>query len=539
MYPVTPEVLDLLSKNYRQTVEITFYGLGETFTITEKDILIGGLVIDRTSVSSSKIEIGSAVSSELSLKLQNEDGRFDNVKFEGAELYVRLGVKKYDARRWEKATTQYIPLGYFTVDEPLRPLATLDISALDRMVLFDKPVDWSLFSFPMSLSDLLMYTCFNCNVSFNINDILYRPNHDYVIQKAPTDETTYRRIIQWIAELTATCAFIDWDGRLRFKWYEPTDIKITPAQRFSSDIFENDITISGIQIVDADSNIYLSGDDGYAFKIEGNSLIQGDCQNICDSIYNAIGGFTYRPYEATTKPMPYLFPMDMIEFVDKVGISHNTIVTNATFTMNGNTVIKGQGETQTFNSYATANYLTKHEQLIIDTIKKELNETLNGRVQSVLAFNELITNSLGVYSTVLEQPDGSFKFYLHDMRLLEESNTIYTATANGFAFTNSGWNNGEPVWEYGIEKNGNVILNKVNATGIEVSNPVSKYSSQITPGAFKVLFGAMQVLNINGDESKFTKVNSDQYECGAVRLLPHYENGVLTGSNLIFITDEE
>ena len=52
----------------------------------------------------------------------------------------------------------------------------------------------------------------------------------------------------------------------------------------------------------------------------------------------------YRPYECTTKPMPQVFPMDMVEYADKDGILHNTIVTNVTFVLNGNTSIQGQGE---------------------------------------------------------------------------------------------------------------------------------------------------------------------------------------------------
>ena len=393
-----------------------------------------------------------------------------------------------------------------------------------------------MFTFPISVKDLLSQTCLICNVPLG-TDISDRPNFDYVVQEAPTDETTYRQIVQWVAELTATCAFIDWEGRLSLSWYKPTTARISPSERYSSDMLENDIVISGVEVVDDDSNVFLIGDDAYAFRIEGNSLIQHDHQAVCEAIYGEVGGFTYRPYECVARPMPYLFPMDMVEYVDKDGITHNTIVTNTTFTMNGGTAIKGQGETETDNGYATANPLTKRESLIINTIKKALNDTLNSSVQSLLAFNELITNSLGVYSTVVPMPDGSKKYYMHDAPTLEASSTIYTQNAGGFAFTNSGWNGGNPVWESGFSKDGNVIAKKVNAYGIEVSDPSTKYSSHITPGVFSVWYGAMQILTVNGDESIFTKVKSEQVECGKVRLLPHREDGVLLGSNLIFIDD--
>ena len=531
MFPISKEAFDLFSKNCRQTAEIIFYGTEQNFTLTESNIMVGGLTVDRYSVSSSKIELGSACAAELALTLDNRGGQFQGFRFEGTELFVRIGA--YDS---ENNTTHYIPLGYFTVDEPARALQTISLSALDRMVLFDKPVDWSLFTFPIAIKDILTQTCLICNVPLG-TDISDRPNFDYVVQEAPTDEITYRQIVQWVAELTASCAFMDWEGKLSLSWYKPTTARISPSERYSSDMLENDIVISGVEVVDADSNVFLTGDDGYAFRIEGNSLIQHDYQAVCEAIYGEVGGFTYRPYECVARPMPYLYPLDMIEYIDKDGISHNTIVTNTTFTLNGATAVKGQGETETDKGYATANPLTKKESLIINTIKKALNETLNSSVQSVLAFNELIAHSLGVYSTVVTLPDGSKKFYMHDNPTLETSSTIYTQNAGGFAYTNSGWNGGNPVWESGFSKDGNIIAKKVNAYGIEVSDPSSKNSSKITPGVFSVWYGAMEVLTINGDETYIPKLRTDQAECGKVRLVPHRVDGVVVGSNLIFIDD--
>lgn len=537
MYPISTEALELFNKGYRQTVEIIFYGVDDTFTITERDIRLGGLTVDRCSVSGSKIELGSASAAELSLNLNNSSGKFNDVKFEGAELFVRIAVTKHDALNAGDSTTHFVPVGYFIIDEPYRKLTTIPISALDRMVLFDKKVDWSLFTFPITVKNLLSQTCDICNVQLG-TDISDRPNSDYLIKKAPTDETTYRQVIQWVAELTATCGFMDWEGKLCLTWYTPSTAKISPSERYSSDMLENDIVISGIEVVDEDSSVYLTGDDSYVFRIEGNSLIQDSHQEISNAIYQEIGGFSYRPYECVGKPMPYLFPMDIIEFVDKDGVSHDTIVTNVTFTLNGQTGVMGQGETETNNGYAKTNPLTKRESLIIKTIQKALNETLNSSVQSVLAFNELITNSLGVYSTVLTMEDGSKKYYMHDAPTLEGSTYISTRNAGGFAFTNTGWNNGNPIWESGFTKDGNVIAKKVNAYGIEVSDPSTKYSSQITPGVFAVWYGAMQILTVNGDESIFTKVKiKDQAECGKTRMLPHYEDDVLIGTNIVFIDD--
>lgn len=533
MFPITDETRSLFLQNYRQTAEIQVHTADETFVLTDKDIALGGFTFDRASVTGSKIELGAAVASELSLELNNSDGRFDGIRFEGAELFAHIAVREND-----DAPMHPVTVGYFTVDAPARALATVSLSAFDRMVLFDKEVDWTLFMFPLTVKKLLEDTCKICNVPLK-TDIGGKPNFNYPIQHAPSADTTYRQIIQWIAELTATCAFINWEGSLCLQWYVPTGETITPAERYSSDMLENDIVISGVEIVDSDGNVYLSGDDAYAFKIEGNALVQGDYQSVCEAVYQDVGGFTYRPYECTAKSMPYLFPLDMLTYVDKNGVSHETIVTNITFTLNGGTEVQGQGETETQNGYASANPLTKRESVIINSIKQSLNETMNSSLQSVIEFNKTIANSLGVHTSTETMPDGSVKYYMHDKPTLAESKTIYTYTADGFAVTNSGWNNGKPNWIGGFTKDSNLIVKKINAYGIEVSDPNTKYVSHITPGAFSVWYGAMQILTINGDESIFTKVKSNQIECGRIRLLPHIKDGVLLGSNLVFLDNVE
>ena len=143
MYALSNEVINLFKKHYRQVIRATFKGKYETFVIDESEIIQGGLTTDRYSVSGTKLELGSAIAAELTMKLKNYDGKYDETVFEGAELFVEVGIKKWDAHRWEKAEVQYIPCGYYIIDTPPRTLSTISISALDRMVLFDKAVDWS------------------------------------------------------------------------------------------------------------------------------------------------------------------------------------------------------------------------------------------------------------------------------------------------------------------------------------------------------------------------------------------------------------
>lgn len=527
LYPIHQNVLDLFLSSTRQLARISAFGQDETFEITEKDIISGGLTIDRYCVSGNKIEVGTAIASEMTLELLNSDGQFDDIRFEGTEMYVEIGVE--DTAHGDEAagTVYYIPMGYFTVDNIPRKLDTLSITALDRMVRFDKRVE--NLSLPTDIKGIIQQSADMCNVTIETN-LLSLTNCDYEVIHYP-EVDTYRQLIQWCAEITGTCAYIDWEGKLRFEWYTDTDVTITPSERFSSDIQENEITVTGVVIKQGD-NEYLFGTTDYAIVIEGNELIHSD---ISDSIDVLI---SYTPYSCSVLPFIHLYPLDKIVFKDKDGIDHNTIITNFTYTMNGDVSIEAKGETLTKEGYATANSLRQREQAVISTIENIINEKMNDRVQSVVSLNEAIAGSLGLYMTEIET-DGAVKYYFHTNPTLQDSkdgDVIYTVTGGGFAVSTTGWNDGSPIWETGFTKEGNAVFNFVSAHGIEVADINTEYRATITPEAFEIWYRGMQMISANADESRFTKIKVDTYaEAGRVRIIPHIKDGVEIGTNIVFL----
>lgn len=462
MYKVSQEVKNLFNKNYIQVADITVNGVNESFSVAENEIVQGSLSIDRYSVSNSKIEVGSAVAAELTLKLKNDDGKYDNTVFEGAEVFVKIGIKKWDAHRWENAVIHWIPCGYFTIDEPPRALSTITISALDRMILFDKTVDISKLSFPMTVADLLNKICTICGVTL-ATDITRLPNKDYQITAYPEgQDLTYRTLLQWCAALTGTCAFMNYDGNLELKWYEQTDLTISPSERYNSDMQENDVTITGIYFKDAANTEYIAGTDDYCLDLSSNGLLQDNVQVVLDTLYVSLKGFSYRPYTATVKSAPYIYPMDMIHYEDAKGEVHDTIITNVTFGMNLSTSIAGKGETTQKQKYSQSGGLTKQQATILEKLRKNLDKAMTAKEQAQLELNRLLSNSLGLNIVTIPQDDGTQVYYFCDGETLESSNIIYTFKANGFAWTKS-WNEGNPVWKYGFSKDGNAIYNMLAA----------------------------------------------------------------------------
>lgn len=459
MYDCGQDVIDLFNRNYRQIVRVHFAGGGRVFDITEQDIVQGGFTIDRYCVSGSKIEVGSAIAAELSVKLKNYDGRFDEIPFEGADLFVQVGIKKWDAGRWENAVTHWVPCGHFIIDTPPRTLSTISISALDRMVKFDREVDISRLHFPVHVDELLDDICAICGVSL-LTDVSLLPNHQYSVGSVPSADNaviTYRQLLQWCAGITGTCAFMDANGRLVLKWYEQTGIKITPSERYSSDMYENDITVTGFTCTDTAGNTYTAGSTAYALDLSSCALLRNSYQGVLTALYNARKNFTYRPYQAVIKSAPYLYPLDRIYYTDAKGVVHDTIVTNVTFTLNNNTSIAGSGETVTNASYAGSSGMTVQQSAVIAGVQNRVELVMSEQTLSARDLSQLTVNALGLNATILASGDGVMSYYFHDGKTLADSSIIYTLLGGTFAWTTD-YNDGNPIWCYGYTQESSMIL---------------------------------------------------------------------------------
>lgn len=424
MVNVSQDIIKSFNEGNKQTALIEVTAGSKTFTITDADIIQGGLKIDRYCVTNSKIEVGSAVASELSLKLRNYDGRFNDVSFEGAVLNVKIGIKLSSVL--EGATlgkgilgrmilgsassdqdVAYVSCGLFIVDTPPRKLSTISISALDYMVLFDREVNASALSFPIHVDALIQKICSICNVTL-ATDVSVLPNHYFSIGGLPdtNQKLTYRQLLQWCAQLTGTCAFMDGSGRLVLKWYEQTGVTITASERYSSDMLESDITITGFTCDDGKGNTYLSGTADYTLDLSDCGFLTNVYDGVLKELQAVRGGFTYRPYSATIKSAPYLFPLDMIRYKDKDGVVHDTIVTNVTLALNCNTAISGAGETVTSSSYAQSTSGVTSQQAATDRANLEkINQTATQTNQTKNDLTQFKTQ----YSSDFEKTQSAIK----------------------------------------------------------------------------------------------------------------------------------
>lgn len=378
MYPISDALKQLFLDGNKKCCKLTLNNATtENFVITEADILSDSLTIDRYCSSGNKIEVGSAIAAELTLTLLNNNDKFSGITFEGADVGVEIGFRDVD--------NGFIPCGKFTVDEPPRNSSHIKLKALDYMMRFDRKVDFTKISFPISVKNLLVGICGLCEVDIspeiNLDSL---PNIDQAVKAPSSTDLIYRQLLQWIAQLTGTCAFMDWEGKLRLSWFASSSVTLDPTNRYiGGSVDENDITITGVTIKSQNSTV-TSGNSTYPLVIENNQLLYSEeeayLQSIADNIFNSVGTLTYRPFKCNAIPMPFLYPLDIVSYRETNRNVVQTVITNHNFGVNIASALSAIGETAVKNNYSTAKGLTKNE---VDAAIKEALKDVDTKAEHV------------------------------------------------------------------------------------------------------------------------------------------------------------
>lgn len=392
MYPISSAVKALYDAEQRQVLRITGTDKnGATINITDANVMENGFTIDRYSCNGTKLEVGTAIASEMTLKLDNRQGQFDGIAFEGAELFVEVGIADWTQ---DSPTVSWMPCGYFTPYIQPRKYSTITLAALDRMMKFDRVVEDGSLTLPATVAGLVAQVCalFNVTLAAAITGL---PNASYTVPELPElqQTITYRNLIQWCAGIMGTNAWMDWNGQLRFSWYDnATDYVTTAANRFSSDLHEDDITITGITYTNTQDATIVVGTDDYAIDLTGNYLAAPGITTILPTLNTALNGFTYRPFTATVTRAPYLWPMDAITFTDRDGNDHATVLTNVNFSLNGTTAIESHGETAETNSGTAPSSVTPLQGFLIEKAKQAAVDEVDESLTQEEVFNRLTDN---------------------------------------------------------------------------------------------------------------------------------------------------
>lgn len=439
---------------------------GTTFTLdSETDFFATGNSYSEDAGDG--FPLGSALSKQISIHLDNHDERFSGYDFYGAEIVL------YTETDIPGGTTERILEGTFTVIDSVAPGDVLDITAYDDMYKLDSDFTSNLV-YPATLQQLWNELCDYFDVS---NGSPQFKNNDFIVQTKP-DGATGREMAGYIAQIAVGNAVADANGRLCIKSYDfsrfdesetvtpgeiETDSGIRILSEFMSDpnIGTDDVVITGITTSvtndEGETSTVIYGDDEYAISID-NPLITGKEQTAIALIGDELIGLSVRPFSGDFVPNPTIEVMDLVYVVDKKDKVYKSFVTSHGFTYLGFSNVSNGLESPERNRSSYSNNASK----IYQHVAQQLNNQKTQWETAVGDLQDELNNSSGLYPTEEKQPDGSTIYYFHDKPTLEESQVVFKITSQALAISTDGGN----TYPTGITVDGEAIISILNTIGI-------------------------------------------------------------------------
>lgn len=471
---------------------------------------------DESAFGTGGFKIGSAAATMFSVRIR-KDAKFNKNELSSATLMPRISL--YDS---EGNVIDYVNIGKFFTRNIIVSGTDLKLDCSDRM---DDASDipYSPLKMPCSLYEICTNIANRLYSSF-ANTVDELPFLSTVIDDSIFEGYSLRQVISLIAEATGSFAIFNYDGELELKWFTESGIELREdwskkaivlnGNTFTTD--GNPVKVTGVSIVSGEENKAFVGTEEYLLEIIDNPIAEAFPEETAAAVYARVKNTLYIPSVwDRLGGDPSIQVGDIVtvidnkepynpEHYDEYG-KHKLYVSQKNWKYNGAfsetyeaQALPKQNKNSKMNISKRLSRLAKQ---IVET-ENSLTSEMDKRQEFLLLFNETIAASMGFYSTVIEDAGGASVQYMHDKPELSESKTIYTKGINGFAWTNDGWNNGNPVWKYGFDKNGNAILNAIYAYTLS--------ADVITSGLLKSKNGASWI-NMDDGTFLFRSAKADDF----------------------------
>lgn len=455
--------------------------------------------------------LGAAIMGAATVVIDNTGEKWNDYDFNDADVTIRLGLEVNGA-------PEVLRIGQYTVAEAKYNGATVTLTLQDYMHQFDRAYDTALV-YPATLGVILRDACTNCGVLYD-NSLLEFTNNDYVVAEKPDGEnTTYRDVVAWVAQLAGCFAKFNATGKLEFKWFG--DDILTAAQQgydggefdpanpyatgdnaeggsfnpwnigaeldggaltdngnchyigslFSETIALDNTVITGVTVsaereVDngRETVTATSGTTGYVIGIEGNKLLSADdVATFATYLGTRVIGLTFRKSRVTHLSDPSIEAGDVALLYDHKSREYPILITRTRFTTGGRQETVCGSETPARNRAKQFSQETKN---YVD-LRRQLKKAQTAWSLAEASLRQQLQTASGLYKTEVEEPVGSgaYKTYYHDKAELEDSNIVMLFTDYGFTLT-SDYQNGQNATWYGIGADGTGILDVLNTHGV-------------------------------------------------------------------------
>ena len=528
--------------------------------------------INEATSASGKFEIGAAVIKEYKVTLDNSEEQYDDCDFEDANIQAVIGLKLADGT-WED-----LKKGQYRVYTAIFGETTLQITAYDEMIYFDRPYSECTLSYPATIRDIVLDACRHCRVDCESGSI---EMGNYIVKTKPEGSITYRDVISYCAQIMGCYARINHLGRLAFGWYDFSAVGSgdldggifdTASQEkylsgdeadggtfddyssgytydggtfvdmdtyhhfydlYNKSINGTDINVTGIQITakkDSADEKYLYGTNTYALEIKDNPLIQIDTmQQVAKHIGDKIINKPFRPMSISVQGNPAIEAGDVAVVSPKTTSSYTTVITDTTFSLFAAQSISSTAETPTAKTFTRYGAATK----LLEAARNYTDQEMSAYDLVVQQMSQLAANTLGFHETKIIQDDGSVIVYRHDKPKLSESKIVYKSGIDGFFVTRSyTGKDSTTAWKAGFDSNGNAALNILSVIGIHWD---WGYGGTLTLGGEDNKNGVLRILNANGAQiGKWDNTGADI--TGTVKTIS--SEGVyakMTGQDIVFV----
>lgn len=465
----------LLNSNYYVTANAVLRD-GTILSMGKEDFYLDGNGIVDSS-DSGDFPIGVAIEKTATLALVNDDDRFSDYNFAGAQFTLFLNLQLSDR-------LETIRRGTFIVSKKPATSDEINLTLLDYMSKAEADYNTNLV-FPCSVREVLEDACQQTGIV--LGDATFK-NADYQVQKKP-ENTTFRAVIGMVAALAGGNARIDENDNLRIitfddgvdtitletiPWYDINENTIldidnneieTILERkgFKPNFINNliydvdDVVVTGVKYVNNETE-YKYGTDGYVITID-NKLLTGNEQVGVDLIGKELVGMRLRPFSCDSIAIGYATFGDRITFSDIKGNIYYSYLTDVDFAFSGRTSFSCNAKSM---EDIDADY-PDSMQVEVDNLKKDSEKKITAYDAKLKQMNELAANTLGFYYTEEIQADGSTVSYRHDKPTLADSKVIYKTGVDGFFLSIDGGR----TWKAGFDSNGDAVLNILYAIGIQ------------------------------------------------------------------------
>lgn len=287
-----------------------------TIDLTDEDILQGSLYYAEQSVSGDDLDVGSVYAAEMGLSLVTPVS--DPYGLDGARIALQYGIQTAT----EPQTWEYVPLGIYYVTDIKRTKTTVDIKALDGMLLLDTTISGTLSGTPNSLCATVAAQG-GLILATTTEQFAAMPNATLALT-VPADDAvkTYRDVLMWVCQVSGAFARINRLGQLEVVQHGAitTSVRTLSADdRYYTDVSDGQVQITQLSMTVGDAT-YTRGAAGATMTLETNPLLKGldgDAINgALDALLASITTVVYPPAALEIPGDPALQPGDYITLTD-------------------------------------------------------------------------------------------------------------------------------------------------------------------------------------------------------------------------------